>query len=332
MLEVNSPHDEFRIGRMARLYQRWLDEAVEAGAVWFPGRSYHEMAAPSAPGARFDVALERVGGAEREVLSTRFVVGADGVQSSIAADLKLSLNRRWIVGFEEVYRRAEPVGRSGSARLHCVLDPRLAPGYIAWAVDDGEEIHLGVGGHPRRFAPRDALSEFLPRAVELVSLEGAELVESRGGRIPVGGVLPRIARSQGLLVGDAAGAVSPLTAGGLDPCLRLSSFAAEVIERTLSGDGRAIGEYNGSEFRRRFRLRRWMRSCLSRLRWRWTAEAAVACLARCPNQSLARRIFFGRGSFPLEHREAIGAVKGEVEDAQAAHAPPAHQTAAEVLD
>jgi hypothetical protein len=41
-------------------------------------------------------------------------------------------------------------------------------------------------------------------------------------------VLPRIACARGLLVGDAAGAVSPLTAGGLDPCLRLSALAAAV--------------------------------------------------------------------------------------------------------
>ena len=74
-----------------------------------------------------------------------------------------------------------------------------------------------------------------------MDLGSGRRLERRGGRIPVGGVLRRIASPRGLLVGDAAGAVSPLTAGGLDPCLRLSRLAAEVtLDHLAGGDPTAV--------------------------------------------------------------------------------------------
>ncbi|MBK8147340.1 MAG: hypothetical protein IPK58_03780 [Acidobacteria bacterium] len=50
---------------------------------------------------------------------------------------------------------------------------------------------------------------FKEKARTVVDLDDREHVESRGGRIPVGGVLRRIANEHGLLIGDAAGAYRP---------------------------------------------------------------------------------------------------------------------------
>jgi flavin-dependent dehydrogenase len=123
--------------------------------------------------------------------------------------------------------------------------------------------------------------------------------ERRGGRIPVGGVLPRIASPRGLLVGDAAGAVSPLTAGGLDPCIRLSSLAARVAaDFVATGDEDALAAYSGNAFRRRFRSRLMLRRALSAVRSPLAAELAVAAMRTPLLRPLASHVFFGRGSFP----------------------------------
>ena len=230
-LELASPHDEFRIGRMGTLYTRLLKDCQAAGATWLGGASY--VGCSSA--ADHSLVELKIDGAS-ETLQTRYLVAADGTQSRVARDLGLATNRRWIVGLEEVF---EGVPLDGPPRLHCFLDHRLAPGYIAWVAEDGQSTHVGLGGYAARFQPSAALDAFRATLANVVNLRASRLVERRGGRIPVGGVLPVIANERGLAVGDAAGAVSPLTAGGLDPCLRLSELAAKVIWRYLSTGDRA---------------------------------------------------------------------------------------------
>src|SRR5882762_1683772 len=36
-MDLSSPHDEFRVGRMGRLYERFLNQAIRAGVEWMPG-------------------------------------------------------------------------------------------------------------------------------------------------------------------------------------------------------------------------------------------------------------------------------------------------------
>jgi flavin-dependent dehydrogenase len=144
-----------------------------------------------------------------------------------------------------------------------------------------------------------ALREFRSSVSDLVDLRNAKLVERRGGRIPVGGVLRRIANDRGLLVGDAAGAVSPLTAGGLDPCLRLSTFAARVVGDYLETDNSgALTAYSGELFRARFISRLWMRRLIANVQTPVMVELGCALMRLPVINSVAWHVFFGRGSFP----------------------------------
>jgi flavin-dependent dehydrogenase len=289
-IELESAHPEFRVGKMGALYRRMLDECIAAGVEWSPRTRFAGLLDD---GARSVVLLER-GGRGSGVLA-RFVVGADGAQSRVAHALGLSLNRHWLVGVEDVFHlpSADP------PTLHCWLDPTLAPGYLAWVVADGEEVHVGVGGYGERYRPAEALRRFRAKVEDRFGLRGRRADERRGGRIPVGGVLPRIANPRGLLVGDAAGAVSPLTAGGLDPCIRLSALAARVAAGYLaSGDEADLAAYAGTRFRRRFATRLALRRVLSAVRSPTLVELGCAALSTPPLRALAARVFFGRGSFP----------------------------------
>src|SRR5215204_4867627 len=301
-LELGSEHEEFRVGRMGRLYGRMLEECVDARAVWSPATRYAGSEAEGDSTGGSSVLLERAGVTRR--VRARFVVGADGARSRVARDLGLDENREWIVGVEDVFRG---VATAAEPCFHCFLDPKLAPGYLAWVVCDGEETHVGVGGYAERFDPARALEEFRAEMSRTFDFTRARRVERRGGRIPVGGVLRRIACARGLLVGDASGAVSPLTAGGLDPCMRLSGLAVEVISEYLAtGDAAALARYSGARFRARFASRLWMRRTLSSVSSPSLVEAGCALMRRAPFSQLARHVFFGRGSFPDvgSHRRA----------------------------
>lgn len=296
-LELESPLDEFRVGRMGELYQRFLHEAMEAGVEWSPRTRYLGLEAQ--PGTGSIIHLERDG--LTRSIEAGFLVGADGAQSRVARDLDLDENHEWIVGVEDVFHDV-PV--EGPPSFHCFLDSELAPGYIAWVVQDGVETHVGVGGYARHFEPAAALEKFRLSLEGRFKLKGAHRTERRGGRIPVGGVLRRIVTERGLLVGDAAGAVSPLTAGGLDPCMRLSSLAADVISGFLStGDVRELAQYSGAAFRSRFVSRLFMRRVAGSLRQPLLLEACCAVLRLPLFKPLAWHVFFGRGSFPDVERE-----------------------------
>ncbi|MCK9794109.1 NAD(P)/FAD-dependent oxidoreductase [Isoptericola sp. 4D.3] len=290
---LDSPHDEFRVGDMAPLYLTLADRALAAGVRLRLGTRYagrrggrHVLHGPDGP---------------LEVQAT-FVVGADGARSAVARELGLDRNRELLVGAEEVYPVPALAARPGTVpAFHCVLDPRLAPGYLAWVLDDGEHAHVGVAGYADRYPHGivDALGRFAATAPGLAGVPRPEAVERRAGPIPVGGLLRRIASPHGLLVGDAAGAVSPLTAGGLDPCLRLSDHAADVLDRALrTGDRRELARYDGAALRARFRGRLTMRRGLSLVRTPAMAAAGVAALRTPPGRAAARRVLFGHGSFP----------------------------------
>ena len=307
-LELKSPHDEFRVGRMGELYKCFLHECVASGVEFSPSTRFISIE-KLADGSI--VTLEKAG--KRFEIKTKVVVGADGASSKVAEALCLDRNAEWIVGYEEVH-----ASQGGVPALHCYLDAELAPGYLAWVADDGEEVHVGVGGYAASFDPREALTKFkrkISDADERFTFWAAS--ETRGGRIPVGGVLKNIANEHGLLVGDAAGAVSPLTAGGLDPCIRLSSFAAQVILRRLeSGNPDELLSYSGERFRARFVSRLWMRRAIAMIKSQRILEWGCRALRTTIGRKFAAHVFFSRGSFPdapdwSRGRPALVSPKGE---------------------
>jgi flavin-dependent dehydrogenase len=283
-IRLTSDRDEYRVADMAGVYRHAYRAAVSAGARVVLGVRYDGVSA----------GVVRFAGAEP--VTARFIVGADGARSRVARDLGLDVNRRFLVGAEMVH----PIAPGATfPAFHCVLDPRIAPGYLGWVVDDGRHAHVGVAGDPRAMGTgiRHLLDDFAANAPGRTAPAGP--VERRGGPIPVGGVLRRLACPAGLLVGDAAGAVSPLTAGGLDPCLRMSELAAAVAAGYLrTGDQCILRRYAGDAWRARFRGRLTLRRMYAGIRSAATAEAAVALLRTRAGRGLAARILFGDGSFP----------------------------------
>ncbi|GGM21427.1 NAD(P)/FAD-dependent oxidoreductase [Dactylosporangium sucinum] len=283
-VRLSSERDEYRVADMPGVYEHARRAAGAAGVQVRLGVRYEGV----------DGNVVRLG--RDDAVRARFVVGADGARSAVARDLGLDVNRQLLVGAEIVH----PI-RPGDRRpaFHCVLDPRVAPGYLGWVIDDGRHAHIGVAGYQR------AMNGGVKRLLDVFAAtapgrsEPTGDVERRGGPIPVGGILRRLACPRGLLVGDAAGAVSPLTAGGLDPCLRLSELAADVVVRYLhSGDDAVLRQYDGNALRQRFRGRLAMRRLLAGIRRPAVAEAAVAALRTPAGRAAARRVLFGDGSFP----------------------------------
>ncbi|MEU6461450.1 NAD(P)/FAD-dependent oxidoreductase [Streptomyces sp. NPDC046976] len=288
-VSLTSPRDEYRVGDMAPLHEATAATAVGAGVRVALGTRY--------TGRQGDI-FHLAGRDGPATVRARFIVGADGARSRVARDLALDRNHHLIVGAEEVF---ELPGSDQPPTFHCVLDPSLAPGYLAWVINDGQHAHVGVAGYADRYPAglRRAMERFSVSAPGLTGVERPEKVERRAGPIPVGGLLRRISCADGLLVGDAAGAVSPLTAGGLDPCLRQSQLAAEALDDALrTGNPGAMTNYDGAALRPHFRGRLLLRGILARVRTPAAAAAGFTLLRTPFGRAAASRVLFGDRSFP----------------------------------
>jgi len=140
------------------------------------------------------------------------------------------VNRRFLSGVE-----AEFIGVRGvdDDRIHVFLDSHLAPGYIAWVVPGLGQTQVGLAA---RYGRPLQLDRFIERVAGLFDFSGARIVSRRGGLIPVGGPVSPMGCDGAALVGDAAGLVSPLTAGGIHTALESGRLAGlAVCDHLLDG-------------------------------------------------------------------------------------------------
>lgn len=160
----------------------------------------------------------------------RFLLGADGARSRVARLAGLGTNTRMLTGVEYEFTGVRGVDPE---RLHVFLDSRLAPGYIGWVVPGVGITQVGLassgGGRPD-------LAAFVERLGEVFDFRAAEVRSRRGGPIPVGGPVDPFACDRMMLVGDAAGHVSPLTAGGIHNALELGRLAGRAVAGHLLDD------------------------------------------------------------------------------------------------
>ena len=219
----------------AGLLRHLVDETRRSGAEVRFGAPWEGVAPEAEPGGtrgslRDSMPLTLAGSGAASGVTCRFLVGADGARSKVAESFGLDRNRRLLKGVEWEY---EPRDGDGDC-LHCFIDPECAPGYIGWVVPGVGATQVGLALHRDR---RADLRRFSEKIDGLFGLSGRRVLEKRGGVIPIGGLLRNFHADRVLLVGDAAGMVSPLTAGGIHQAYRFGKLAADAIADHLEGSG-----------------------------------------------------------------------------------------------
>jgi len=166
--------------------------------------------------------------------ATRFLVGADGPKSRVARDLNLGENRKFLFGIEYEF---DDVDLVEPHLLHCFIDRRLAPGYIGWIVGGVGIVQIGLArraGAPG--AAKDAMAAFIEKIVGVIDVRRRKPLHVRAGLIPCGGVVRPVAGERVLLVGDSAGMVSPVTAGGIHTAIAHGQAAGRAIAAFAKGE------------------------------------------------------------------------------------------------
>lgn len=205
---------------------RWLaEEARRAGAEIICGRKFERFTRTE---TGFDL--------PQFDLSTRYLVGADGARSTVAKLFSLGRNTKFLTGLEVEY---EDPPRADPDLLHCFLDTRLARGYLAWVAPAPGFFQVGLATNDR---VKPDLKAFLSHTESVFGYSGARVKERRSGLIPCGGPVSPFAAQNVLLIGDAAGHVSPLTGGGIRLAFRYGRRAAQLIADHLERQGPPPGQ------------------------------------------------------------------------------------------
>jgi flavin-dependent dehydrogenase len=200
---------------------RWMAaEAERAGAQLIYGAKF-ESGVQHARG----IALPSLG------LHASYLIGADGARSRVAECFGLSRNKRFLAGVEI---ECDPLSNLDARFLHCFADSEIAPGYIAWVAPGPEMTQIGVAAS--RPAKPD-LGLLLRKLKTFCDVREIRVRERRSGLIPTGGTLNNIGAGRVLLIGDAAGMVSPVTGGGIHTALHYGHRAAQLVSDYLADRG-----------------------------------------------------------------------------------------------
>lgn len=256
---------------------RWLArEAARAGADLLFGARF-----TNATIADDLVRLDGLG------LSARYLLGADGAKSRVAEVFGLGRNTEFLIGLETEYEETPTVDPDF---IHCFIDSKLAPGYLGWVVPGANmtQAGLAVSSSPFGGERKPDYAAFLKRIDTYFALTNCEVRAKRSGPIPCGGLVSPLSTHRVLLTGDAAGLVSPLTAGGIRLAFQYGRRAGQAIAEYIQDGGADPGTLMAREYPR-FGLKTWMRRL-----WSAAPSNAVvnATLFTPPMRALAQWIYF----------------------------------------
>lgn len=181
-----------------------------------------------------------------EKISGKIIIAADGVFSTISKKAGLDSyekNHTGICAQYEMEMKEEDIERLFGNKIELYFGESFAPCGYGWIFPKRHGVTVGVGvPWPKK---KKKMGEYLDTFVEKHyvasrKLKNARIIGKTGGAVPIKGVRGNTYSDNLLVVGDAAGQVSPLTAEGIYYSMVSARIAAKtaieaVSENDLSG-------------------------------------------------------------------------------------------------
>jgi len=172
-------------------------------------------------------------------IKARAIIGADGPRSAVGKTIGAAIT-------EQVLSRQITVDlTTAHDATDIFLHPDIIGGY-AWLFPRGAQCNLGLGVLPQHRARLKPLLDDLHAKLAAEGCVSRRVHHHTGGWIPVGGMagpLGRLANSQVLLCGDAAGLTNPITGAGINTAVVSGRMAGEAAVALLHGDEGAPEDY-----------------------------------------------------------------------------------------
>jgi geranylgeranyl reductase family protein len=206
---------------------------------------------------------------EDEVLTARYIIGADGPMSRIRRSLGIPAPK-----LHPCVQFTIPGDFGDAVELYF---PEMLPGGHVWLIPRSNGANIGLETHPRR-PLRGVLDQF----VWELGITDKPKIET-AGVLPVSGPVSRTVGGNVLLCGDAAGLVMPFTGWGMATAMISGRAAGEAAADALSGKGKlsAYEKRWKAEIGDQLQSSLWVRKRMDRLAMTGvTMELAFAFLRR----------------------------------------------------
>lgn len=163
-----------------------------------------------------------------EVLTSRYVIGADGANSRTRRLLTAEIPAQ-ALALEAKVRPKRNVRPCMRFDFDCI------PGGYGWIFPKGDHFNVGLYSQKRgRPIAKTELSAYIAHAVG-----EAEVGQMVGFPLCVGGIRPLLRNDRVFLIGDAAGLAEPLLGEGIHNAIKSGQMAAKAILSAEEGKGAA---------------------------------------------------------------------------------------------
>jgi digeranylgeranylglycerophospholipid reductase len=247
VITVRSKKPKVNVIDRAELDRLMAEKAMDAGAEYRYGERYLSHTVSNRISVKTDSGTE----------DCSLLIGADGHSSRTAMTLGDNRPREYIRGYQMDVRKTS--GEEDMINIR--LGSETAPGFFSWEVPFEDCIRVGLCTSWSAGPPWNYMKKLLAET----GLDKAPAVKKYCGKIPLGG-RPRSYGDRLMLIGDAAGQVKPVSAGGLHPAFKSAPFLKKTADEAFASDdfsAKVLSRYEkgwkketGKELRRGYALRK----------------------------------------------------------------------------
>ncbi|MBI4835787.1 MAG: NAD(P)/FAD-dependent oxidoreductase [Candidatus Abawacabacteria bacterium] len=179
-------------------------------------------------------------------VETKFLVGADGGHSKVAESHdRLSKNRRFLFGIEQVYLGEVLLGKEPEKTIYHFWFGEFSLGYGGWLsptiIDGKKAFRIGLA---KLFTDemnqsgkllQEFVQKLLAEKIIAIDADNTKPVFAFGSGIPIAGPLKKIIDKNVMLIGDAAGLCGAFAADGIKGAIVSGIEGAKLIEEYFQG-------------------------------------------------------------------------------------------------